>query len=213
MEQWCSENDTTCIVLSKDSDMKNYKSEKLIYNDEKDYLLRLATRIQQEKSAEEREKADRIERNARTNFSQSKGIVIELSNWIQEQLSDDVLYCSFLQIEDINDYSINPNIDIKFDKECLLVGMYKGYLVHRIEVVITSKIGVNHPDYETGYYDGEDKQWYFIEDSKDTDLESVIKISVDFTTDENGDFVEIDSINQNKNLSRRDLEDSLSSKY
>ena len=213
LDQWCSENNTTCIVLSNDSDMKNYKSERLIYKDDKDYPSDLATRIQQEKSAEEKENAERIERNARTNLSQSKNVVIELSNWVQEQLSDEVLYCSSLQIEDINDYSISPNIDIEFGSECLLVGMYKGYLVHRIEVVITSEISVNHPDYETGYYDGEDKQWYFIDDSKDQDLKSIIKISVDFTTDENGDFVEIDSINQNKNLSRRDLEDSLSSKY
>ena len=213
LEQWCSENNTTCIVLSKDTDMKNYKSERLIYRDDKDYLFGLAARIHQEKTAEEREKAERIERNARTNFSQSKDIVIELSNWVQQQLSDEVLYCSTLQIEDINDYSISPNIDIEFGRECLLVGMYKGYLVHRIGVVITSEICVNHPDYDTGYYDGEDKQWYFIDDSKNTDLKSIIKTSVDFTTDENGDFIEIDSINQNKNLSRRELEESFSSEY
>lgn len=91
--------------------------------------------------------------------------------------------------------------------------MYKGYLVHRIGVVITSEICVNHPDYDTGYYDGEDKQWYFIDDSKNTDLKSIIKTSVDFTTDENGYFIEIDSINQNKNLSRRELEESFSSEY
>lgn len=213
LEQWCSENNTTCIVLSKDTDMKKFKSERLIYRDDKDYLSGLAARIQQEKTAEEREEAERIERNARTNFSQSKDIVIELSNWVQQQLSDEVLYCSTLQIEDINDYSISPNIDIEFGSECLLVGMYKGYLVHRIEVVITSEISVNHPDYDTGYYDGEDKQWYFIDDAKNTDLKSIIKTSVDFTTDENGDFIEIDSINQNKNLSRRELEESLSSEY
>lgn len=91
--------------------------------------------------------------------------------------------------------------------------MYKGYLVHRIEVVITSEISVNHPDYDTGYYDGEDKQWFFIDDAKTTDLKSIIKTSVDFTTDENGDLIEIDSINQNKNLSRRELEESFSSEY
>lgn len=213
LEQWCSENNTTCIVLSKDTDMKNYKSERLIYREGKDYLSGLAARIQQEKTTEKREEAERIERNARTNFSQSNDIVIELSNWVQQQLSDEVLYCSTLQIEDINDYSISPNIDIEFGSECLLVGMYKGYLVHRIGVVITSEISVNHPDYDTGYYDGEDKQWYFIDDSKNTELKSIIKTSVDFTTDENGDFIEIDSINQNKNLSRRELEESLSSEY
>lgn len=209
LEQWCRENNTTCIVLSKDTDMKNYKSERLIYRDDKDYLSDLAARIQQEKTAE----AERIERNARTNFSQSKDVVIELSNWVQQQLSDEVLYCSTLQIEDINDYSISPNIDIEFGSECLLVGMYKGYMMHRIVVVITSEISVNHPDYDTGYYDGEDKQWHFIDDSKNTELKSIIKASVYFTTDENGDFIEIDSINQNKNLSRRELEESLSSEY
>lgn len=209
LEQWCRENNTTCIVLSKDTDMKNYKSERLIYRDDKDYLSDLAARIQQEKTAE----AERIERNARTNFSQSKDVVIELSNWVQQQLSDEVLYCSTLQIEDINDYSISPNIDIEFGSECLLVGMYKGYMMHRIVVVITSEISVNHPDYDTGYYDGEDKQWHFIDDSKNTELKSIIKTSVDFTTDENGDFIEIDSINQNKNLSRRELEEAFSSEY
>ena len=30
LEQWCSENNTTCIVLSKDTDMKNYKTERPI---------------------------------------------------------------------------------------------------------------------------------------------------------------------------------------
>lgn len=53
----------------------------------------------------------------------------------------------------------------------------------------------------------------FIDDAKTTDLKSIIKTSVDFTTDENGDFIEIDSINQNKNLSRRELDESFSSEY
>ena len=167
----------------------------------------LILRIQEER-CKEKEEINRICHNAFLNLCDDVNIRRSISNWVREQLDNEVLYCTALQIEDINDYSINES-NIEFFDDLDLVGTYDGCLVHRVAVEVCTDVVVNHPDYDTAYYDGEDKQWYFIDESKNSKLTSVLEFDIEFTTDENGDSLELDSINFGKNLTQRELERSL----
>lgn len=207
LELWCKDNKQTCVILSNDNDMLNYKSEYLEPKNKDDYMKSLILRIQEER-CKEKEEINRICHNAFLNLCDDVNIRRSISNWVREQLDNEVLYCTALQIEDINDYSINES-NIEFFDDLDLVGTYDGCLVHRVAVEVCTDVVVNHPDYDTAYYDGEDKQWYFIDESKNSKLTSVLEFDIEFTTDENGDSLELDSINFGKNLTQRELERSL----
>lgn len=74
----------------------------------------------------------------------------------------------------------------------------------------TTKIVVNHPDYDTAYYDGEDKQWYFVNDDVETRMTSELEFDIEFTTYQDGEDPELESINSGRHLSSIELHNSLS---
>lgn len=205
LEQWCKENNQTCIVLSNDNDMKSYKSAYLIPREIDEYTMTLTHFIQEGKHQEN--ELNQVSINAYNSLVADTVIKQQISDWVCEQLDNDVLYYAALQIEDINDYSIrNPNIDYIDHSE--LIGSYDMCLVYKLMVKIVTDIIVNHPDYDTAYYDGEDKQWYFFDDAKETTLTSRLEIAIEFITDQNGDFPELNAINSGKNLSQNKLVNS-----
>lgn len=209
LEIWCKENDTTCIVLANDGDFKNYKSDRLVYRDTQDFLTELTERIQQEKQREEELKE--ISRKARLSFIADANLQEQIKNWVNEQLYNEVLYCSALGIEDINDYTINQNMDIDVVEQGEVIGMYDGCYVHSMDLQVVVKIDVQHPDYDTAYYDGEDKQWYFFDDNKETALTSILEFPIEVLSDEDGHCIEINNINNNKHLPQSELINSMSS--
>lgn len=130
---------------------------------------------------------------------------------MQKQLDNEMLYCTVLQIEEINDYSIEEiNVDFSDDSE--LIGTYDDFLVHSVRVTVFTDVMVNHPNYDTAYYDGEDKQWYFIDDSEETQMTSELDFEIEFITDQNGDSPELELIHSGKKFSQRELEYSMNSK-
>ena len=208
LETWCKENNEKCIVLSNDNDMQSYSSEYLRHINTDDYLKSLTKRIQQEKKRKE-EEIKQICAIAHANLVADSHIQKSISMWIQDQLDNDTIYASALQIEDINDYSIGePSID--FADEAEMVGTYKGMLVYKVTVMATTEIVVHHPDYDTGYYDGEDKQWYFVNDDVKTTMTSELEFDIEFTTYQEADDPELESINSGRRLSCIELHNSLS---
>jgi len=71
---------------------------------------------------------------------------------------------------------------------------------------------VDHPDYDTAYYDNEDQKYYFIDENVKSTLTSEIDIPVEVSIDENGNFVEVVSINKRKKLGSQDIVSSMSTK-
>lgn len=206
LEQWCEENKTNCIVLARDGDMHGYHCKYLNPRKLEDYMEELTKRIREERQKEE--EIRRISLNAYHNLIADRLISDTIKNWIYDQMYDDTLYCEALQIEDINDYSIGePQID--FSRPSKPMGIYKGHLAHKVEVTVSTEIAVNHPDYDTAYYDGEDRQWYFIDDAKITSLTSILEFDLDFITDENGENTEIDTINSGRRLTRSEMVNSM----
>lgn len=208
LETWCKENNEKCIVLSNDNDMQSYSSEYLCHINTDDYLKSLTKRIQQEEKRKE-EEIKQICVTAHTNLVADSNIQKSISMWIQDQLSDETIYISALQVEEINDYSIGePSID--YADEAELVGTYNGMLVYKVTVMATTEVVVHHPDYDTGYYDGEDKQWYFVNDDVKSTMTSELEFDIEFTTYQDGDDPELESINSGKHLSSKELHNSLS---
>lgn len=202
LEQWCEVNKGNCIVLSNDNDLLNYESKYLKVEKKEEYLKTLTRRIQEEKRKEE--EIFIICKNAYNNLIVDKSIEKEISNWVQKQLDNEILYCTVLQIEEINDYSIGEiNVDFSDDSE--LIGTYDDCLVHSVHVTVFTDVTVNHPNYDTAYYDGEDKQWYFIDDSEETQMTSELDFEIEFITDQNGGFPELESIHSRKKFSQREL--------
>lgn len=208
LETWCKENNEKCIVLSNDNDLQSYSSQYLLHIKTDDYLKSLTKRIQQEEKRKE-EEIRQICATAHANLVEDSHIQKSISMWIQDQLSDESIYASALQIEEINDYSIGePSID--YADEAEMVGTYDGLLVYKVCVMATTEIVVSHPDYETAYYDGEDKQWFFVNDDVKTTMTSELEFDIEFTTYQEGDDPELDSINSSKRLSFKELHNSLS---
>lgn len=202
LELWCKERNTTCIVLSKDGDMKDYKSELLIYKNDKEYVNELIRR------REEEEALNKLLYQAKLSVTVDEQIKDRIDKWVYDQLDNDILYSAALQIEDINDYDINPDIDLEFE-DFEIVGQYDEVYIVRANALVTANISVKHPDYDTGYYDGEDKQWYFFDDDVESKLVCTLEFPIDFEIDLNGKYPEIDSINQGKHLSQSELIDSI----
>lgn len=209
LEYWCKENNESCIVLSNDNDMLNYESEYLKVEEIDKYLKTLTRRIQEEKRKEE--EIHRICKNAYNNLIADNRIEKVISSWVQEQLSNEILYSSVLQIEEINDYSINE-IEVDYSNDSELIGAYDGCLVHRVFVTVYTNVLINHPNYDTAYYDGEDKQWYFVDDAEETKVTSELYFKIEFITDQNGDSPELESIHSGKKFSLRELEYSMNSR-
>lgn len=210
LEMWCKENNENCIVLSNDNDMRTYSSEYLHHINTDDYLKSLTKRIQEEKRKEEEIK--QICATAYANLVMDSCIQKAISEWIQDQLDNEMIYASALQIEDINNYSIGEP-SINFADEAEMVGTYNGMLVYKVTIMATTEIEVNHPDYDTGYYDGEDKQWYFVDDDVKTKMTSELEFDIEFTTYQDGDDPELESINSGRHLSTIELHNSLSYGY
>lgn len=91
LENWCKKNKTTCIVLSKDEDMKNYKSEFLhLIEDYSAFIEGILLTITEQ---EEREvlKASQIEENLillkDVFLKQKESLINTCEDWFKKQLN------------------------------------------------------------------------------------------------------------------------------
>lgn len=198
LEKWCNDNNEECTILSVDSDLERFKSDKLHY---KEYGIYVRELIEEEKN---------ITTHLATDILEEKKFIDPISNWIHELLSWEVYFCSALQIEDIDDYTIK-NVSINTEKEDVqLVGYYDDTCVFKLIVTITTEVEVWHPDFDTAYWDSEDHKYYFIDDSVMDIITSELVIPVDILTDMEGNFLEVESINNGERIKERDIVNSMS---
>ena len=201
LEEWCEDNDEECTILSKDSDMEHYVSERLHY---KDYEVFVQELINEE---------EHITTKLATDILDDNRFVNALTDWTQDVLDNDVYYCAALQIENINDFSIK-NIDIYAEKDDLrLVGYYDDTCVFEIMVTITTEIEVWHPDYDSAYWDSEDHKYYFLDDNVMDTVTSELIVPVEISADMNGILIDVESINNGDWMKEKDVLNSFVSAW
>lgn len=130
-------------------------------------------------------------------FSQERRCRTRNTRLVADNLDNDVLYCMFLQIEEINSYSID-NITVEFDDHLTLIGMYDEIQAYECKVRLSANITVEHPDYDTAFFDHEDNRWYFFDDNMTTEIECNLSISVVLNFDKENEELTLESINSGK---------------
>lgn len=198
LEAWCIDHNDKCILLSKDSDLKNYESEYLEYKELTDFVS----------SLEEFEKMISQDK-LKSVFALSKErIEKRVKDWVYEQYDDDTLFINHLLIEDIYGSSVNK-IDIQWEEPFKWIGKDEGCLFYKTYANIITSISVSHPDYDTGYYDSEDRQWYFIDPRVTDHLEGRVRIPVTIEYLYGVEEMEVESVNNDSDLSRSETMESL----
>ena len=187
-----------CIILSTDTDLKNYKSEWLEYKELPDFV----------ESLEEFEKMISQDK-LRSVFEKSKELIEKnIQEWVYEQYDDDTLYINHLLIEDIHGSYINK-IEIEWDEPFRWIGKEEGSLFYKTYAYITASIVVSHPDYDTGYYDSEDGRWFFIDEKVTDYLEGRIRIPVTLEYLYADEEMELETINNDTDMSRSEIMESI----
>ena len=200
LEYWCEKNKEDCLLLSVDGDFKHYESERLTY---KDYEVLVQELVDEKEMLFTKMASEVLEDSL---------FVSQIRDWIIDQFDCEIYFSAALQIEDINDYRIK-DVELYAEKEDMdLIGMYDDVFVFEVWPRITTKIEVDHPDYDTAYYDNEDQKYYFIDENVKSTLTSEIDIPVEVSIDEKGNFVEVVSINKRKKLGSQDIVSSMSTK-
>ena len=197
LEDWCVRNRQKCIVLSCDGDMKNYRSTHLKYRDYKGYIA--------EKLKPELVSLTDDSVLACLFRKEKPSLDKEIGAWLLDQLDDEMYYCMFLQIEDVNDYSIGP-VEVEFEEKMVLAGMYDNMKIYEGKVTLTTDVTVYHPDYDTAFYDNEDGKWYFLDDNIETGIHCKLTLPVTLSYDEKYGELALDSVNKGDRLTPRDVE-------
>jgi predicted nucleic acid-binding protein len=198
LEQWCKEHNDKCVLLSSDSDMKAYKSEWLEYKELSDFIS----------SLEDYEKLITPEKLMSVFQSSREAIEKKVKDWTYEQYDDDTLYINRLLIEDVHYSSINK-VEVQLDDALKWEAKGIGCLFYKTYANIVVSIEVSHPDYDTGFYDSEDQQWYFIDDRVVDYFEGRIRVPVSIEYIYSTDEMLIDSVNNDAELSHTEVEDTL----
>lgn len=198
LEQWCKEHNDKCILLSNDSDLKSYKSEYLEYRELADFVA----------SLEEYEKMISQDKLQSVFQASKDSIEKKISDWVYELYDDDTLYINHLLIEDIHYSSINK-VDIQLEDDLNWTGKGVGCLFYKTYANIVAEIEVSHPDYNSGYYDSEDQQCFFIDEKVVDYFEGRIRVPISIEYIYSTDEMAVDSINNDIELSRSEVEDSL----
>ncbi len=198
LEQWCNEHNDRCILLSNDSDLKAYKSEWLEYKEMADFIS----------SLEDYEKLITLEKLMNVFQSSKEALVKRIKDWAYEQYDDDTLYIDRLLIEDVHYSSINK-VEVQLEETLKWEAKGVGCLFYKTYANIVVSIEVSHPDYNTGYYDSEDQQWFFIDDRVVDYFEGRIRVPVSIEYIYSTDEMLVDSVNNDAELTRTELEETL----
>lgn len=198
LEKWCDEHNQTCILLSNDDDIKSYESARLSWNKVDEFVEKLAADNRPEEIVE------LLVPKLKDKVLGDEACMSELQYWINDVLSNDVLYCCALQIEDINDYSIKI-CGIEFDKPFTLSGVYKGSYIFRGEMMASINVVVNHPNFDTAYWDSEDQKYYFIDEDVASQFDFQLMIPVEISCDAECEDVVVESINDGKFIKMSEL--------
>lgn len=198
LELWCKEHNDKCIILSNDSDLKAYNSECLEYKELSDFIS----------SLDDYEKLITQEKLMNVFLLSKEALVKRVKDWAYEQYDDDTLYINRLLIEDVH-YSSISKVEVQLEENLKWEAKGVGCLFYKTFANIVVSIEVSHPDYNTGYYDSEEQQWFFIDERVVDYYEGRIRVPVSIEYIYSTEEMLIDSVNNDAELSHSEVEDTL----
>lgn len=168
IEKWAIENTTKVILFSKDNDLLNYKSEHLIIHEDFDEYINDKIREDEENEAAIKRVDQFIER-------EPHDILLNMSEWVKDQLDDISHYYDFtnyLEIHDLEVSEVNSEIDdyeiMEFDQE---------YIAVQFKILVSFRVELTIDDEDYMIKDDDTKDWIFLdtttksyEDSKYIDM-------------------------------------------
>ncbi len=136
------------IILSEDSDMKNYNSPYLEYKDYKQYIT--------EKSAEK----STLDNIIQILKDDENDYIESIKEDLSELLMDEAIYVHLIQSTDINDIDIKyVDVNVKIN-DYSIVSQTADYYTLEVPVDISFEVEIEYMDYTYATYDKEDHIWY-----------------------------------------------------
>ena len=136
------------IILSEDSDMKNYNSPYLEYKDYKQYIT--------EKSAEK----STLDNIIQILKDDENDYIESIKEDLSELLMDEAIYVHLIQSTDINDIDIKYiDVNVKIN-DYSIVSQTADYYTLEVPVDISFEVEIEYMDYTYATYDKEDHIWY-----------------------------------------------------
>ena len=192
VEEWCSKNKTECIIFSKDKDFLKSKPAKgvTVNANYEDYLEALLTRLY-------KERVDIVY----VLFTKNDSLINrELQEWVKGEVDDDTIYYDFTNSYDVHDIKVSSINVIK--KEYQVISVEEESIEVEATAKIQIKIILTIDDEESGIYDSEEKEMYYMESTEltvDQELEIPLNILFYIThKDDYDDQCEIIEINKSK---------------
>lgn len=197
IENWCKSNGNKCHVFSYDKDILSYKSDDLIISESfEDYLDDLLWELE---TAEKREsrliKAKKLYEDKRSRLEK------DIEDWLNQQLEDFNAYHNHTDFE-IHDIDVTETYVSLSDFK--IVSVTDDYIEMEAEAEVDYRVKVEVNDENTGWYDSEDKEIYYMDTAKiDIDETQTIPVSIKVDIPIAGDEymdIEVDEINDGKEL-------------
>jgi hypothetical protein len=183
---WCSTNNEKMIIVSSDDDWLKYKSERLIKIKELDELLNQIT-IHKEIALKER----RLQYIENTYLASKPKLEQDLKNYFVNSAYFDT------GDADLQDFEI---LKINWG-EYIITELEEEYAKLKTEITIQIKANVTYEDYENGYYDKEDDEWYYLETINETitrELKLPVTISLSYDMENNDYEINFEILNNDK---------------
>ena len=198
LEDWCADNSDTCIVLSRDSDMKSYSSPFLEHKELSDFVASLESKYEEVVSSEKLKMV----------FESSKyTIEKDLTEWVRDAYDDFTLYYGIA--DEVEDYEIG-DVSIEWDGPMVWNGREDGRLFYKTFANIVTNIKVRHHNYDTAFYDSEDDMWFFNEeDDIISPVEGRLRLPILVAYAYGNDTMSIENINNDESLTKQELESSV----
>ena len=166
IEKWCKKHRVKCVLLSNDKDMQEYKNELFIHEDTEEYVNR--------KLKEAEARISSINQLFKENESY---YISKVKEWSEEQFENETLYLKHINYAEIESIEIS-NIEVTF-KEYYVTRKFDDNIQIQAYYDITFEIKIEHTDLDSGYYDDEERTWYYVENTFTT-FEDSDEIPVDF---------------------------------
>jgi len=194
IEDFCTNNNIKAIVFSTDKDLLNSKFPCIeVRNNYQDYLEDIYTKMQKVKT-------DITKQLFLSNNTILKQHFID---WYKDNLDDYGLYYDAVNWKDVYDVQIEE-INIG-ELDYKIIEILEDVVTIEIETTVKVKVNILTDDEQFMYYDSDDKSYHYLETNYETFEKefdsSMIAFTEIFEEDDYSEDFEIESINDNKEIS------------
>lgn len=152
LERFAAEKHESIIVLSEDSDIKGYKSERLKQVDYRQYI---SSKVAEGVALGEF--ANLLE-------DEKQSLELKIQEEVENYLDDSRLYITCLNLTDVS-FHIVKNVEVEVKpKEYDIILVTGRYIEVEIQPAVLFHVDVDYVNYEYAVYDREDGEWYGTED-------------------------------------------------